>query len=748
MTHQKLTMKYIYLGLISFLLASNLHAQIVAPSYYFNVLSPFQVSGSWDNTQFGNIGTDWGWDGQVLDIIAGELVYADPNQNGQRMGCDETATDYTGKFVFVDRGLCEFSEKAFRAQEQGAIGLIINNLDDQISNMAAGTFGAQVNIPVIHLPLNLGSPLAEELLLGETIVVSLSPDSMQGGILRGTVSIDGNDNCINENGEQLGSQIKVQVQSMGKSRTTLSNAQGEYLFGLPPGDYEVSANPNSDIWEACPAVQVTLEEDTSVEQDLQFSASQLCPDLSVELSTARLRRCFDNNDYYVNYCNQGSIEQEDSYIIVTLDEHLALTSASETFTEEAENVYRFDLGTLDVLECGRIIITVEVLCDVTMLGQTLCSTAEIFPFSRGCLNAGLWTEVDVRAAANCQADEEVILNLENRGISNMPEQLNYIIIRDDEQIDEGTYSLLAGESISFSYPADGSTYRIQSDPIDYDTHIALPAAGIEACVPDNEDFSTGFINFYLTGDYGGQHAADCTEVIGAYDPNDKAANIAGYGPKHYIEQNVPLKYKIRFQNTGTDTAFTVVLIDTLSEHLNLRTLKPIASSHNYELTLTENILTLNYPNILLPDSTTNEPASNGFFEFEISQLPNVELESEITNRAGIYFDFNEPVITNTVMHTVGKDFLNGSTSTQDILVEGVVLMYPNPLKDILSIEIREEVYLPSNLKIFNTSGNLIQQFKLNESKQTIELDTEDSGMYFYKIEHNGVSVAEGKIVKL
>jgi len=120
----------------------------------------------------------------------------------------------------------------------------------------------------------------------------------------------------------------------------------------------------------------------------------------------------------------------------------------------------------------------------------------------------------------------------------MPEQLNYIIIKDDKQIETGTYSLLAGEEISFSYPADGSTYRVQSDPINYDSYIALPAAGIESCVPDNEDFSLGFINFYPSPDYGSQYAEDCSEIIGSFDPNDKAANISGYGPKHYIEQNV------------------------------------------------------------------------------------------------------------------------------------------------------------------------------------------------------------------
>jgi len=126
----------------------------------------------------------------------------------------------------------------------------------------------------------------------------------------------------------------------------------------------------------------------------------------------------------------------------------------------------------------------------------------------------------------------------------------------------------------------------------------------------------------------------------------------------------------------------------------------------------------------------------------------VELESEITNRAGIYFDFNDPVITNTVLHTVGKDFLEVSTAIKELSAGGAVMIYPNPLNDIFSIEMKNVTHLPSTLKIFDTAGELIQQTQLIESKQTIELSADLGGMYFYKVVHNGVSVAEGKLVKL
>ncbi|MEL6141909.1 MAG: hypothetical protein AAFU67_09855, partial [Bacteroidota bacterium] len=56
----------------------------------------------------------------------------------------------------------------------------------------------------------------------------------------------------------------------------------------------------------------------------------------------------------------------------------------------------------------------------------------------------------------------------------------------------------------------------------------------------------------------------CVENGGSYDPNAKVAYPTGYGERHYIEEGTKLTYDIYFQNTGTDTAFTVIIRDTLA----------------------------------------------------------------------------------------------------------------------------------------------------------------------------------------
>ena len=105
------------------------------------------------------------------------------------------------------------------------------------------------------------------------------------------------------------------------------------------------------------------------------------------------------------------------------------------------------------------------------------------------------------------------------------------------------------------------------------------------------------------------------QLIAAYDPNDKAAQQIGYGSQHYIERGTPLDYKVRFQNTGNDTAFNIVILDTISTHLDLSTLQMKVASHDYTWEIINgHTLRVNFPNIKLVDSLTNELGSHGFFK--------------------------------------------------------------------------------------------------------------------------------------
>jgi hypothetical protein len=137
------------------------------------------------------------------------------------------------------------------------------------------------------------------------------------------------------------------------------------------------------------------------------------------------------------------------------------------------------------------------------------------------------------------------------------------------------------------------------------------------------------------------------EIIGAYDPNDKVVNT----PQINIEtidasQPLDLTYRVRFQNTGTAPAVNVCVEDILEEDLDPSTFELLESSHIVYYQIQGNQINFFFDNIMLPGSTSDPEGSIGTFFFRIKSNGNHTLESSINNQVSIFFDFNEPIITN------------------------------------------------------------------------------------------------------
>ncbi len=142
-------------------------------------------------------------------------------------------------------------------------------------------------------------------------------------------------------------------------------------------------------------------------------------------------------------------------------------------------------------------------------------------------------------------------------------------------------------------------------------------------------------------------------LVCAYDPNDKSVNPFGYGPEGYISPNQELEYLIRFQNTGNDTAKTIIIEDYLDVNLNWNSFKPLASSHNVNSQIDGNgKIKFIFNNIMLPDSATDETNSKGFVKYQINPIAGLPPHTRIRNNAEIYFDFNPAIITNYTLNTI------------------------------------------------------------------------------------------------
>ena len=230
----------------------------------------------------------------------------------------------------------------------------------------------------------------------------------------------------------------------------------------------------------------------------------------------------------------------------------------------------------------------------------------------------------------------------------------------------------------------------------------------------------------------------CFPIRNSFDPNDKSTAPSGAGVEGYILPNTPLTYTIRFQNTGNDLAYNIYVLDSLDANLDVLSLEVLGASHPFSYSvLTGNILRFNFDNIMLADSNTNEAASHGYVVYRINQISSIAQSAEIHNTAGIYFDFNQPIITNTTLHTIDYFLSVPKTSTA-----GNFSVYPNPAYDNCMIR-----FIDNSVKIVTITDAIGKVLFRANATSILEINTSAyaNGMYTIRVESNSV-VTNSKLI--
>lgn len=223
------------------------------------------------------------------------------------------------------------------------------------------------------------------------------------------------------------------------------------------------------------------------------------------------------------------------------------------------------------------------------------------------------------------------------------------------------------------------------------------------------------------------------EVLCAIDPNDKSVYPKGVGPDHLTPMGTPLLYTIRFQNTGNIAALNVRLEDQLDPGLDLSSFRLVGSSHTCtHVALHPNgVLEVRYDGINLPDSASDPLGSQGHFRFAIDPIAGMPEGTLVTNTAGIYFDLNAPIITNTVESRFG----NGVTSVADPLGNGQevgISVHPNPVSHTATIRLEEGMEGRVELELFDASGRSVQRMVRRSSTMLLDASGLPDGSYLLR----------------
>lgn len=440
---------------------------------------------------------------------------------------------------------------------------------------------------------------------------------------------------------------------------------------LPPGNYVVTMDSTNGWSASCGysrSFSVVSSDSVTIVPEIAAYANHPCPEPVVDVSMPFMRPCFDDQYIYIrieNKISASGVLSSGSFIL-TLDTLIVLDTSSGYFNQVGPNSYQFYFSDLNPGQYYSRTLAATVSCEA-VLGQTLCMEVEIVSADSCVLDTipspptsifqactPTWDGSDLEISAYCRNDS-ILFKIENKSLNGQGDMQCFSPVRilvDGYPMFYDSIQLMGGDSTFLAFSGDGRTWRLEVDQHTHHPGDSRPSVTIERC-GNPTNWTSGWVNKFPQNDYDPMIDIFCGEVTGSYDPNDKTGYPLGLDSSHFIASNQSIEYLIRFQNTGTDTAFNVIIRDTLDFDLDVFSVTNSVSSHpNLFRIYGPRVIEWVFPGIMLPDSNTNEPLSKGFVSFRVDQLPDLSPGTEITNNASIYFDFNDPVITNTYLHTV------------------------------------------------------------------------------------------------
>ena len=224
-------------------------------------------------------------------------------------------------------------------------------------------------------------------------------------------------------------------------------------------------------------------------------------------------------------------------------------------------------------------------------------------------------------------------------------------------------------------------------------------------------------------------------VLGSYDPNNIIC-LEGekLDPK---EIGKYLHYVVNFENTGTFFAENVVVrIEVDTDKYDINTLQMLNTSHPSFTRISGNKVEFIFNKIILAAAVGDPPVGgHGDVLFKIKSRSNLVKDDKVIKHAGIYFDYNFPIITNDAETTFA------ALSKSGFQLDNSISVYPNPASSKINVKANTDI---KEMNLYDLQGRLIETAIGNN--KSLDISNKQKGVYFLKVTTEKGSKVE-KIVK-
>lgn len=558
--------------------------------------------------------------------------------------------------------------------------------------------------------------------------------------LKGYVFSDVDGNCTRDEEEFKFRNALIEIRDIENEITVYKRYNNfEFDINIRQGKYLIKPVFFDDVWQSnCDSVYVEIDSlDEIIELQLPLEPLFECPLMTVDLTTPILQECGESM-YKIAAFNNGSINAEDAYLELTLDPTIDIIQSTSPYVETIEGIYRFELGTMTLGE-GRIIdLLVNISCDSTILGQTHCAIANVYPDTICYEVDPQWdgSVIDINGA--CLGDS-IGFQISNDGAARMLSPRIFLIVEDDAIFRSGSFQLESGERLTVYVPSNGSTYRLETEENPGFIFEGRPSYTVEGCGVDIEEASLGYVNQFPMYDNAPFVSIDCQESISSLQGNLHLAYPKGYTSENYIRRGDELEYLIRFESIET-TASEVIVIDTIDSNLDMTTLSIGVTSHPYDVAIDGNVVRFTFDNINL--NKTDASNSYGFVKFKIKQLPNLANGTIITNKVTLEID-EAMQTTQDVVHTIGEDL---KLSIENITRANFKISnFPNPFVERTIIQLPNDYLSEWTFKLYSVAGELVKTKTFNSPRGIFERGHLQAGLYLFTIEDEAGLIGSGKL---